>query len=167
MNKLLVAVANYYPLKNHFGSSFVRTRNIYYYKNDVDLTILNFKVRTDYVLDNINVISLKTYLERQNEFDILLCHAPNIKNHFLFLCKYSKDFKNIIYVFHGHEVLMTNYVYSNPYKYIAGNLIFGKAIKIFRDLYDKCKLLIWRHYFIKTVDKSTFVFVSNWMKKNF
>lgn len=167
MYKLLVAVANYYPIEKKSGSSFVRTRNIFYNDEGIDLTILNFKAKKDYVLDNVNVISLSTYLERQNEFDVLLCHAPNLKNHFLFLCKYSKNFKNIVYVFHGHEVLMTSHVYSKPFKYIAGNLILGKANKFFRDLYDKCKLLIWRHYFVKTVDKSNFVFVSNWMKREF
>ena len=113
--KLLVAVVDYPDNNGKVSLMYVHTRNVYYAKKGIDVTVLNFSTKKDYVFDGISVISLNTYESTVNSYDILLCHAANLRNHYRFLKKYEKKFKKIVFFYHGHEVLKINKVYSKPY----------------------------------------------------
>lgn len=160
--KILVAVADY-PNEEKISMMYVHTRNLYYKNNNIDIEVLNFSSKTFYEYEGIRVISLNDFKLNKKEYDLLLCHAPNIKNHYLFLKKYEKFFKKIIFFFHGHEVLKVNKVYSKPYFYIKRN----KIKEFFQDGYDDIKLFLWRNYFLKLAKKSYFIFVSQWMLEEF
>lgn len=164
MRVLVLATA--YSLPNEKSTHFfVQTRNLYYKSKGIDVTVLNFKAKENYVIDDINVITLEEYKNNIEKYncDILISHAPNLRNHYRFLKRYEKNFKHLVFFFHGHEVLKINKVYSKPYKYIKKN-IFKKLIQ---DLYDNIKLYLWRKYFTKLAYKSNFIFVSNWMYEQF
>lgn len=162
MMKLLVIVADY-PSNEGINLMYVHTRNLYYKKLGIDITVLNFKVNEGYMYEDIKVISLKEFHNLKESFDILICHAPNIRNHYIFLKKYENKFKKIVFFFHGHEVLYINKVYSKPFFYLKQN----KIEKLFRNLYDIFKLRLWRNYLPQITDKSHFIFVSNWMLEEF
>ena len=161
--KILVAVADYPNNAGGVSLMFVHTRNVYYKKSDIDVTVLNFSTKEDYIYDGIKVISLNSYINGNDDYDILLLHAANIRNHYKFLKKYGKRFKKFIFFYHGHEVLRINKVYSKPYSYVSSN----KVKMIAQDIYDSFKLYIWRHYLPKVKEKSFFIFVSKWMKDEF
>lgn len=158
--KLLV-LATDYPQENiSVALMYIHTRNKYYVQNGVDVTVLNFKAKENYNIDGVKVITLRDYENNKGNYDILVLHAPNIRNHYTFLKKYQSRFNNIVLYFHGHEVLKTKEVYPAPYDYMKKS---AKTKMIFSGIYDIFKLEIWRKYFVKNLSRLHFVFVSYWM----
>ena len=164
MKKVLVAVADYPNLEGGVALAFVHTRDKYYVQHGLDVTVLNFKAKADYNIDNINVITLDSYRKSNASYDVLICHAANLRNHYLFLKKYEKRFPHIVFFFHGHEVLKINEVYPRPYSYMKN----GSKLRMnLQDCYDDLKLKIWRRYYPKLAYKSDFIFVSKWFYGEF
>lgn len=164
--KILVLATDYPKLDGSLDCFYIHSRNKWYFQKGIDVSVLSFGAENDYEIDGIKVYTLETYKNelKDLEYDILLSHAPNLRNHYRFLRKYDEDFDNIIFFFHGHEVLITSEIYPKPYIYDKKkSSISGVASKA----YDKFKLLVWREYFKKIAYKSQFVFVSNWMYEMF
>lgn len=163
--KILVAVESYPDLQGSVSLCYVHTRNLYYKKADIDITVLNFTAKENYIIDGIKVITWSYYLhENYHAYgDVLLLHAPNLKHHLRFLKRYGNNFKKSIFFFHGHEVLRCSKVYSTPYKYVKRNLMYEK----YKDIYDVLKLIIWKNVFEQKSNKYEFVFVSQWMYQEF
>lgn len=161
--EVLVAVADYTAPNKKLVLAYVHTRNLFYQDNNINVTVLNFRASECYSIDGIKVITLNEYKDLDTKYDILICHAPNIREHYRFLKKYGSNFTRFIFFFHGHEVLMSNHVYPPTYPYVKRhyfNMILG-------DIYDQFKLRIWRDYYPKVIEKSWFIFVSNWMLEEF
>src|SRR5690606_4654686 len=108
----------------------------------------------------------KDYKENHRDinYDILICHAPNIRNHYRFLKKYEKEFPKMLFFFHGHEILRINEVYPEPYLYMKKSSI---VMRVVQDVYDSFKLKLWRKYIPNLISKSHLVFVSRWMYSEF
>lgn len=160
---VLVAVAAYPDNSRGLLMNYVHTRNIYYKARGVQVTVLNFSADEDYTIDNISVITLKRYQEYPEQYGVLICHAPNIRNHYFFIKKYSNRFQNIVFFFHGHEVLRINEAYSKPYPYMK-----KKGLIVFlQNRYDDLKLFTWKKYIRTNKEKLTLIFVSNWMLNQF
>lgn len=161
---LLVLVSDYPDNEGNRALAYVRTRNVYYQTQGSHVDVINFATNKEYEIDGIKVYP-KSWFTKNKAFtyDILICHAPNLRNHYLFLREYSKLFKRIIFFFHGHEVLKINEVYSKPYSFIKQNK-FKMALQ---NRYDDLKLAVWRKYFKKQKDASYCIFVSNWMREEF
>ena len=165
MKKYLVLSTDYPNLQGGLMLAYVRTRNVYYKGKGFDVTVLNFAADENYIIDGISVITYKWYKEHHKElkYDILISHAPNLKEHYRFLCKYDKEFPKIVFFFHGHEVLKINQVYSKPYPYVRGNHVVEKL----QDIYDEFKFCVWRSYIKKRHEKLYYIFVSHWMRDEF
>lgn len=136
---------------------YVHVRNKYYLQHGIDVTVLNFKTEVDYVIDGIRVISLKSYENSNDQYDTLVLHAANLRNHYRFLRRYEKKFAHLVFFFHGHEVVKLNEVYPKPYDFMQQRSWFKRRIQ---GAYDQLKLSIWHRYFLKIADKSDFIFVS-------
>jgi glycosyltransferase involved in cell wall biosynthesis len=166
--KVLVAVRHYSKPNEKSSHFFIQVRNIYYKKYGLDIDVLNFTAREDYIVDGINVYTLNTYKKVlvAKQYDLLICHQPDIriKTHYFFLRKYGTNFPKFMFVFHGQEVLRVNKVYPEPYFYMKHSSFF---MKWFRDIYDSLKFILWRRYYSKVAHKSRFVFVSKWMYDEF
>jgi len=163
--KVLVAVADYPNDVGGIASMYVHTRNKYYIKHNIDVTVLNFKTKRNYKIDDIEVISLETYKKTKNkEWDILISHAPNLRNHFRFITKYGGDFQRYIFFFHGHEVMDLGLAYPKPYKWAQKE----RGLRNFmQKIYDFVKLKVWHFYLPNVSKKSDFIFVSEWFFKQF
>ena len=162
--RILVLVEDY-PSKISKALMYVHVRNQYYQKKGIQVTVLNFRTKENYNIDGINVITLNEYKLNQDKYKdcLLVSHAPNLKHHYIFLKKYQKNFEQLVFFFHGHEVLKINKVYSKPYKYAKQNAIK----KIIQNIYDNIKLYVWRRYYTNMAYKSYFIFVSRWMYNEF
>lgn len=79
--KILVACADYPDLNGNLAMMYVHVRNRYYVAHGMDVVVLNFRATFDYIIDGIRVISLKTYKNQKRLYNILICHAPNVRNH--------------------------------------------------------------------------------------
>jgi len=160
--KILIIVEDYVKPEGPIAMQYVHSRNKVYLENNIDVSVLSFSADNDYEVDGIKVYQYKTYEQKLKgvKYDILVSHAPNLKHHLKFLVKYEKEFDNVVFFFHGHEVLRTSKVYPKPYTFIKPNYLLWQLA---RDIYDSVKLMIWRQYFKKIAYKSQFVFVSKWM----
>lgn len=162
--RVLVLVADYPRADGSVALMYVHVRNQYYMKHNIDVTVLNFASKEDYTIDNIKVITLETYKKNKPNFDIVISHAANIRNHYLFLKKYEKRFPKLIFFFHGHEVLKINQEYPEPFEFMKRK---SKIKRVFQDLYDRVKFFMWRKFYLKLAQKSEFIFVSKWLYKKF
>lgn len=164
MNILSISV-DYPNLNGGILLEYVHTRNKFYIENDINVDVLSFRNKKDYIIDGIKVYNLSSVKENiiNKKYDLLICHAPNIKNHYKFLRKYESFFSRIAFIFHGHEVLNINKVYSKPYKYNKNNIIK----KFSQSVYDDIKLRIWKNYLPNIKNKSKYIFVSEWMENEF
>lgn len=160
--KVLILATDYPDLNGNIPLFYIHTRAIYYLKKGIEVEVLNFRAKEDYIIDGVKVITLNSYKqEKQKKHDMLILHAANLRNHYRFLKKYGYSFKKHLFFFHGHEVLKINKDYSKPYTYMK------KKVGIFQDIYDNIKLTIWHFYFKNNIKKTYFIFVSNWMKEMF
>lgn len=164
MKKILVLVADYPNNDGGVALMYVHTRNKYYIQHDIDVTVLNFSAKSNYVIDGIKVVSNASYETNPNVYDIAVCHASNIRNHYFFLKKYGRRFQRFVFFFHGHEILRLNQIYPKPFDYVKAS---GTMRKVAQDAYDTFKVTMWHHFFLKYAYKSTFIFVSNWLYEKF
>jgi len=163
MLSVLVAVAFYPDDKGNKLRYYTHVRNKYYMKYGINVTVLNFATDHDYHVDGVKVISLNSYEQSLQHYDLLVCHAPNIRNHYRFLKKHQKDFPKYVFFFHGQEVMHLNKYYPKPFSFKKKG--FGKMCM--QDAYDDFKLTIWHTFFLKNREKSNFVFVSAWLRDVF
>lgn len=162
--KMLVLVTDYPRPKGTHSYMFVHVRNMYYVKYGVEVTVINFASKDCYEIDGIRVITEGQYRQENREYDLLVSHASNLRNHYKFLKKNEKLFRHIIFFFHGQEILKFREAYPKPYDYCGG----GSTLKrVFRNRYDDLKIFLWSKYYKKLENKADFVFVSNWIKNQF
>ena len=164
MMKILVLTQAYPTPEGDVSLTYVRTRNVFYKSQGAHVDIINFNTNDEYKMDGLNVYPLEWFNKEYASFyDLLICHAPNLRSHYKFLKKYGYLFPKKVFFFHGHEVLKKTKVYPKPYYYVKKN-IFRNLIQ---DVYDDLKLRIWRTYFKKNHDSCHLVYVSNWMRNEF
>ncbi|MDC4645912.1 glycosyltransferase family 4 protein [Acinetobacter baumannii] len=157
MKSILVLAQSYPSPNNVYSLAFIHSRNLEYIKNNIKVTVLNFSTKNSYEYEGVSVISPKVSVDF-DQFDAVVSHAPNLRNHlFLILRNYSK-IKKIVFVFHGHEVLFLNKYYPEPYLWEKNN-----ESPILRWLYDHIKLKAIK-YFLKA-NKVSLIYVSEWMKE--
>ncbi len=162
--KVLVAVVDYPKPDGTVSLMFVHVRNKYYIQNGIDVTVLNFNCDSDYEFDGISVISLMHYKNNPEFYDILICHAANIRNHYRFLKKYHNNFPRFVFFFHGHEILKIPKVYPAPFPYMSR---WSGLRNFIQNRYDTFKLFQWRKFFLRYKEKCHLVFVSNWLYNKF
>lgn len=162
--KILVLCSNYPDNNGSIGLNYAHVRNVYYKKEGHHVTVLNFNATKNYVKDGVKVITKDSYVSKKNEsfYDLVICHAANIKYHYRFLKKEEKCFKHIVFFYHGHEVMKLN-DYPKDYSFIKGNHIS----RLITPLYDKIKLSLWKSFITKHYAKIELVFVSEWMRDTF
>jgi glycosyltransferase involved in cell wall biosynthesis len=164
-SKILVLTEAYPSEHNIYAMRFVHTRLKEFVRTGFDITVLSFQSDTSYSFEGINVIPLSSF-SHQDKYDLIISHAPNIRNHIKFLLSHGKCAKMVVFVIHGHEVLKTKNYYPEPYEFNKGKFYSIKSI--LRNTYDiiKCKLLAI--YINKNLaSKVKIIFVSNWMKNAF
>ncbi|CAH6794765.1 conserved hypothetical protein [Vibrio chagasii] len=168
MDKKVYIICQDYPSDdNKYAMSYVHARVRNYRK--IDSKVVSFSAKENYIYEGVEVLTSEyfeeRYLRNLSSNDIIVSHAPNIKNHVRLLNK-TKLCK-IIFVIHGHEVLKTKNYYPKPYSWDTKKASF--LSNVVQGFYDSAKVAILRKYFIK-LDKDKrckFIFVSDWMKKEF
>ena len=159
--KILI-LAQDYPSENHpYAMAYVHSRNIEYLKLGHNIKVINFSGLTQYTFEKVDVYPFS--YELLNEADVILSHAPNIRNHFKVLKKLKN--KKICFFFHGHEVLHKYGDYPPAYPWRREKQL--KKIALY--LYDLLKIRLVGKYMKKlsTTNQIASIFVSQWMKQQF
>ena len=160
----ILVLSTDYPRKDESVSMmYVHTRNKRYVEKGLEVTVLNFSALKCYELDGVRVITKEAYLNRDIDYDILVSHAPNLRQHLVFLQRFKNRFKKMVFFFHGHEVLKTAEVYPPPYPFRRRS----RLTTVRRNIYDSIKLRVWNRFFVRNANKVHFVFVSKWMSEMF
>lgn len=161
--KVLVCSASYPTEEGGRAMYYVHSRNLYYRKEDIEVVVINFSTNRSYYLDGIRVLSFSEYKKFPVKADLLICHAPNLRNHFVFLKKYGDLYPKKMLIFHGHEILHLNKYYPMPYAFVKEN----RLKQIMQFIYDTIKIFIWKRYIIKNESRLRMIFVSNWLRDQF
>ncbi len=164
--KILVLASTYPKDDGIIRPMYIHMRNKYYHEQGIDVTVLNFDTEESYTYEGIKVICKVDYerIKDNSNYNLLISHAANIRNHYRFIKKYSVKFNKLAFVFHGHEVLRASTVYPELFDWKKKSNPIRVTIQ---DLYDTFKLNIWRNYFPKIANKAHFIFVSKWMYDEF
>lgn len=164
----ILVISEAYPSEYGQAMGFVHSRNQYYINHNHKVVVLSFTANSKYTIDNIPVVSEKSFLQEYQlkDFDVIVSHAPNLKNHFRFLLKHFSKINNLVFIVHGHEVLIKSKYYPLPFPKVASKN--WAAWRFINFVYDHVKVVILqvllKFLFLK---KSHLVFVSNWMKSEF
>ncbi|WP_172668349.1 glycosyltransferase [Sphingobium sp. YBL2] len=157
-DRILILTEDYPSREKPYAMAYVHSRSVSYLGAGVTPVVGSFRCKESYDIDGVKVV----YPSRRiaSQFDIIFCHAPNLKNHFRLLRSLCR--KTIVLFIHGHEVLH-NSDYPTPYEW-------RKSWKdLLASTYDHVKLVTFP-YIIKLLAKNNtikFVFVSSWMKEQF
>ncbi len=165
--KILVLSESYPGLKAS-SMAYVHSRNQYYISQGHEVEVLSFQAEETYSFEGVNVFRENYFLQREkiSEFDLVISHAPNLKNHIRFIARQYPKLKNLVFVIHGHEVLKKINYYPLPFKKLGKNLYnVGEWSNYLYDLL-KVKILgfLCGHFFSS---KMRLVFVSEWMRNQF
>lgn len=165
---MILVLAEDYPSENNeYALAYIHTRNLYYKEMGIEIKVLNFRIKESYVYEGITVISKKDYKKtmRKTDIELVISHAPNLKNHIIFIKKNLSVIQNVLMIFHGHEVLRISDYYPKAYSFSQQK----KSRKLIRDMYDSIKLPIMNMVIKNLINenKLSLIFVSEWMRKHF
>lgn len=163
---ILVLVQGYPSEADRYNLAYVHTRLLLYRQAGLELRVLNFGTDAAYEYEGIEVLSEKDWLAARRREDLLISHAPNLRNHLRFMLRYGRRFRRWLCFFHGHEVLLKARYYPAPYDFSPRS---GKMWHLADQGYDLLKLRLWRQLFRRWLaqDKLALVFVSRWMREAF
>lgn len=166
---IYILTQNYPSERDKYAMSYVHSRNLIYQEQKLEFIVVSMVAIECYYFEGVKVITKNNFLalireDKLNMNDIILSHAPNIKNHITLINKIYFKVKKVIVFFHGHEVLKTSDYYPKNYKFNKES--YFKLI--LRDIYDELKLKIMKRFIEKLTlaDKLTIICVSSWMKKH-
>lgn len=164
--RILVVVQGYPSPNDRYNLAYVHTRLLGYIERGLDVTVLNFSAKANYVYEGVRVINESHWLKVMTTYDVLIAHAPNLRNHLRFLQKHGAMFPRWLFFFHGHEVLNKQAYYPAPYNYESGSNGFWR---IADRAYDFFKLRVLRPVLEKWLNQGhlELIFVSGWMRQAF
>lgn len=160
VEKFVLILCQNYPSEHlPHSQAFIHTRLKNYPKN-FNLKVISFSAQEDYTLDGVEVYTERSFLKKfpSKEIELLISHAPNLRNHFRFIIQNFHSFHKILFFFHGYEIIdVDKRVYQQK-----THLTFIDQPSSFFRFYQKAKLPLLRVLFLalKTMKFCRFVFVS-------
>lgn len=160
--KFLILAEDYPSAANPYALAYIHSRLIEYVNRGEECLVLSFSADSDYVFEGIKVVS---HVSRLGEFDLVISHAPNLKNHMIYILRHLSDITKIVFWIHGHEVMNVYKQYPKAYPWAYKQ----RFTKLLHFLYSPVKLYFMRYIirFLMRMRNVRFVFVSKWMYEIF
>jgi glycosyltransferase involved in cell wall biosynthesis len=161
--KISVICEKYPDANVHYAMTYVHTRNLEYVALGADVTVYSASAHNDYVIDRVCVRPLAQFNASDN-VDVIVAHAPNLRNHLRVLL-YLKQ-QNVVFIFHGHEVLRVAKSYPAPYSWQKSE----RRARWVRTVYDEFKILVLRRWLGRLRMRGNrvgIIFVSEYLKSEF
>lgn len=165
--KILVLSESYPGLRDS-SMAYVHSRNQYYLSQGHDVEVLSFQADSGYHFEGVDVFPERHFKNKSkiDQFDLVVSHAPNLKNHIRFIILNYNKIKNMVFVIHGHEVLKKLHYYPLPFSALQKNQY--NVGQWSNHLYDLIKVKILgflsRHFLRYNF---RLIFVSHWMEIEF
>lgn len=161
--RLLILVEDYPSRRSLYAGAYVHTRVRQYVGQGYRCTVLSFRAGRCYAFEGVRVVTARVARKRLREgvYDVVVSHAPNVRNHVQFLLANRRFLPALCFFFHGHELLKTSRYYPRPFGYDRT----GLARRLVQHAYDPVKLALMRRFLLWAVAgrPTGLVFVSRWM----
>lgn len=163
--RILVIVAVYPSLEKPYNMAFVHSRVLYYQQKSWQVQVLSFSAEQPYTFDGVTVNS-EASLDVSTAYDLVIAHAPNLRHHVRWLITHARSWKKMLWILHGHEVIIHEYYHPAPYPWDKKN---HRLKRFFKYLYDHIKVRILRFLISRWVLKKRLylIFVSQVLRQAF
>lgn len=115
--RVLVLTQAYPSQEKPYNLAYVHARVLHYQQAGWQIDVLSFDCQSVYTHEGVKVWPEKQLLERTQTYDMLISHAPNLRNHLRFMLRQNARWKKMVWVLHGHEVLIKQRYYPAPFAY--------------------------------------------------
>lgn len=164
--RVLVLVQAYPTHAQPYSQAFVHARVLYYLKQGWEVDVLSFATKNSYVFDNVLVHPEHWLKQKSGSYDVWVSHAPNLRNHLRLILSNKHQWKRLVWVIHGHEVLIKQKYYPPPYDWMP------QPFPLMRwgdRLYDHFKLKVLTFFLSHVLfqEKIQLIFVSRWLMQAF
>ena len=164
MKKIYILTETYPTETSKYQMAFIHPRIKGYINEGLDVRVISFRAKNDYVYEGVSVLTKKSgeiRLGQENEI-ILMSHSPNLRHHIPFIRKWDDKISNLILFFHGHESLPLRNYYPKPFKFDRK----GQFNYLFHFLYDPVKLWGLKKFITQRLIKGNteLIYVSEWFK---
>ncbi|MBT9544495.1 MAG: glycosyltransferase [Candidatus Sericytochromatia bacterium] len=164
--RVLVLVQAYPSQEKPYNQAYVHARVLHYLQQGWQVDVLSFASQEPYLFEGVQILPETALNKQAHRYDVWVSHAPNLRNHLRLILKWRKNWQRLVWVIHGHEVLIKAHYYPPPYPWMPQT----PRLKKFADrAYDALKVRILAkfldHYLPR--QKIQLIFVSQWMKEAF
>lgn len=158
---ITVLTEEYPSSQRRYANAYVHTRSLWYAKVGHYVNVISFRASRSYVVDAIPVSTPDAC--DLDKSDVLVAHAPNVRNQLRFLKHRAARSIPLVLFFHGHEVLTAKDHYPAPYRFDR----WGRTKRAAARLYDPLKLIALRSFLLgrSRHENLHLVFVSEWMMR--
>ncbi len=164
--RVLVLVQAYPSQEKPYNQAYVHARVLHYLKQGWQVEVLSFACQEQYLFEGVQVLPETVLNKQAHRYDVWVSHAPNLRNHLRLILKWRKYWQRLVWVIHGHEVLIKAHYYPPPYPWMPQKTGFKQVAD---RAYDALKVRILAkfldHYLPR--QKIQLIFVSQWMKEAF
>lgn len=162
--RVIVLTQAYPSVEKPYNLAYVHTRVLEYQKVCTELRVLSFDCPQRYEYQGVMVSSEKDITLQS--YDVLVSHAPNLRNHIRWILQHKAYWKKMVWVIHGHEVLIKQKYYPPAYPWLKKqSLVFS----LLDYSYDLFKVRVLAYLIQKWLKQKSLhlIFVSQWMQQAF
>lgn len=158
-------VAAYPSLAKPYNMAFVHSRVLHYQQRGWHTEVLSFSAAESYTFEGVSV-SAEHSLDREVTYDLVIAHAPNLRHHVRWLVSHARRWRKMLWVIHGHEVLIQKDYYPPPYPWDTKNKRWRKAAE---QAYDHFKVRVLAQLIPRWLARRQLhlIFVSQWIRDQF
>ena len=162
MSPIWILAQTYPSPDQQYQQSYIHTRLLFYKSQGLECAVLSFSARVSYEYEGISIFSLGDFEALSiQKIDLLISHAPNMRNHIRFMVRYQKQIQEMIWFIHGHEVLIKHHYYPKPYAFQSQSHLIRRVLN---GVYDHLKVRILKWLIQSWFKHLHLVFVSRWMQ---
>lgn len=138
--RILVMVAAYPSVDKPYNMAFVHSRVLHYQRNGWQVQVLSFSAGQPYTFEGV-LVNSESSLDASTTYDLVIAHAPNLRHHIRWLITHAQNWKKMLWVLHGHEVIIHENYHPDPYPWDKKNHRLKRFLKY---LYDQFKVRVLR-----------------------
>lgn len=162
--RVLVLTQAYPSETQPYNLAYVHARVLRYLQAGWQVSVLSFSCTEAYQHEGVTVLPERELLARGQRYDVLISHAPNLRNHVRFMQQQQRRWRRMVWVIHGHEVLIKQNYYPAPFAY---DRRATAPMRLLDRSYDELKVRLLARLMRSWIQqqKLSLICVSEWMKQ--
>jgi glycosyltransferase involved in cell wall biosynthesis len=163
--RVLIMTSAYPSGEKPYNLAYVHSRVLHYQQRGWQTQVLSFSAVQPYIFEGVEVSS-EDSLDPSSSYDLVIAHAPNLRHHLRWLMTHAQRWRKMLWVIHGHEVLIQKDYYPPPYPWDPKNKPWRRVIE---HAYDHLKVRILGQLIPRWLQRRQLhvIFVSQWIREQF